>query len=195
MANVWSGLQMLDTWGFLEINRVLQNPVSDLLMPILSEKHYALLPAAVAILMLGVWGGRRMRILLAVGVAVVVATDAGATLIRATIHRTRPCHVVPGARLLFGCTWSPSFPSNHASNMFAIAAMAWLEFRRWRWILPALAAAMAYSRVYVGVHYPADVIAGALWGAAIGWACTAMVHRGLTDWLGECPREAPAEPS
>jgi undecaprenyl-diphosphatase len=186
---------MLDTWGFLVINRVLQNPVFDLLMPILSEKHYALLPAAVAILMLGVWGGRRTRILLAVGVVAVVVTDVGATMIRAALHRTRPCYVVPGARLLFGCTWSPSFPSNQASNVFAIATMAWLEFRRWRWIFPALAAALAYSRVYVGVHYPADVIGGALWGAAIGWACTALVHRGLPDWLGECPKEAPAEPS
>jgi undecaprenyl-diphosphatase len=54
---------------------------------------------------------------------------------------------------------------------------------------------MAYSRVYVGVHYPADVMAGALWGAAIGWACTAMVSRALPDWLGGRPREAPTEPA
>jgi len=73
--------------------------------------------------------------------------------------------------------------------------MAWLEFRRWRWVLPALALAMAYSRGYVGVHYPADVLVGALWGAAIGWACTRIVARAVPDWLGGCPSAAPGEPA
>lgn len=195
MAQVWSGLQVLDTWGFFLINRVLQNSVFDVLMPILNTKPYYFLPAAATILTLAVRGGRRMWILLAVCAAAVGLSDQGANLIKDAVQRTRPCHVIPEVHLLAGCTQSPAFPSNHASNMFAIATMAWLEFRRWRWILPALAAAMAYSRLYVGVHYPSDVLAGALLGAAIGWACTAMVFRALPDWHGGCPREAPGEPA
>lgn len=195
MADVWSGLQMLDTWGFLLINRVLQHPVLDVLMPILNTKPYYLLPAAATILTLALRGGRRMRILLVVCAAAVALSDQGANLIKDAVQRTRPCHVIPEVHLLAGCAHSPAFPSNHASNMFMVATMAWLEFRRWRWILPALAAMLAYSRVYVGVHYPSDVMGGALLGAAIGWACTTMVSRALPDWLGGCPREAPAEPA
>lgn len=195
MAQVWSGLQVLDTWGFFLINRVLQNSVFDVLMPILNTKPYYFLPAAATILTLAVRGGRRMWILLAVCAAAVGLSDQGANLIKDAVQRTRPCHVIPEVHLLAGCTQSPAFPSNHASNMFAIATMAWLEFRRWRWILPALAAAMAYSRLYVGVHYPSDVLAGALLGAAIGWACTTMVSRALPDWLGGRLREATGEPA
>jgi undecaprenyl-diphosphatase len=186
---------MLDTWGFLLINRVLQHPVLDVLMPILNAKPYYLLPAAATILTLALRGGRRMRILLIVCAAAVALSDQGANLIKDAVQRTRPCHVIPEVHLLAGCAHSPAFPSNHASNMFMVATMAWLEFRRWRWILPALAAMLAYSRVYVGVHYPSDVMGGALLGAAIGWACTTMVSRALPDWLGGCPKGAPAEPA
>ncbi len=195
MTDVWSGLQALDTWGFRFFNGALQNPVFDVLMPILSTKRYALLPAAVAVLMLGVWGGRRVWLLLVVGVAAVVLSDLGATLIRDAIQRTRPCHVIADVHLLAGCSGSFGLPSNHASNMFAIATVAWLGFRGWGRALTLLAAAVAYSRVYVGVHYPADAMAGALWGAAVGWACTVMVFRAFPAWLGVCPRTAPGEPA
>jgi undecaprenyl-diphosphatase len=195
MGPVWSNLQGVDTWGFLLITRVLQNPTFDVLMPILNTKPYYLLPAAATVLMLAVWGGRRMWILLAVCAAAVALSDQGTNLIKHAVQRTRPCHVIPDVHLLAGCTQSWAFPSNHASNMFAIATMAWLEFRRWRWVLPALALAMAYSRVYVGVHYPADVLVGALWGAATGWGCTAMVSRALPEWLGGCQRAPRGEPA
>ncbi len=172
-----SGLSALDAWTFLLINRSLQNPLFDLVMPILSTKRYFLLPAAVAVLMLLTWGGRRMWVVLAVGVVAVAFADLGSNLIKAGFHRTRPCHVIPDVHLLAGCTRSFSLPSNHASNMFAIAAVGWLGFRRWRGALLFLAAGVAYSRVYVGVHYPADVLAGALWGAALGWGCTVLAAR------------------
>lgn len=193
MADLLSGLRALDAWFFELINRSLQNPLFDLLMPILSTKRYALLPAAVGILMLMVWGGRRMWILLAVGVAAVALSDLGTNLIKATLHRTRPCHVIPDVHLLAGCTRSFSLPSNHASNMFAIATVGWLGFRRWRWALFVLATGVAYSRVYVGVHYPADVLAGALWGATIGWTATFCVTHAWPGWSNTGPSPAPHE--
>jgi undecaprenyl-diphosphatase len=172
MADIGAALRALDTWGLLLVNRTLQNPVFDLLMPILSTKRYALLPAAVMILMLLVWGGRRMWVLVAVGVLAVALSDLGTNVIKASLQRSRPCHVIPQVRVLAGCTRSFALPSNHASNMFAVAMVAWLGFRRWRWALVVLAGAVAYSRVYLGVHYPADAAVGALWGAAIAWTCT-----------------------
>ena len=193
MVDLLSGLRTLDAWGFLLINRTLQNPLFDLLMPILSTKRYALLPAAVGILLLMVWGGRRMWVLLAVAVAAVALSDLGTNLIKAGFQRIRPCHVIPDVHVLVGCTRSFSLPSNHASNMFAVATVGWLGFRRWRWALLVLAAGVAYSRVYVGVHYQADVLAGALWGAGVGWLAFSCVARAWPDKSNAGRAPAPNE--
>lgn len=61
-----------------------------------------------------------------------------------------------------------SFPSNHASNMFCLAVFVALYFPRARWVFLTIAALTAYSRVYCGVHFPSDVLAGALIGSLIG---------------------------
>ena len=183
LADVLSSLGSLDARLFLLINRSQQNPVFDLVMPILSTKRYFLLPAAAAVLMLLVWGGRRMWLVLAVGVGALVLADLGSTLMREGLHRTRPCHVIPGVHLLVGCSGSFSLPSSHASNMFAIATVGWLALGRWRWGLLALAVGVAYSRVYVGVHYPGDVLAGALWGTALGWICIFSGARSRPEWF------------
>jgi undecaprenyl-diphosphatase len=184
-----AGLSALDARIFHLINRSLQNPLFDLVMPILSNKRYFLLPALVVVLMLLVWGGRRMWIVVAVAVAALALSDVGTNLIKAALHRTRPCHVIPDVHLLAGCTRSFSLPSNHASNMFALAAVGWLGLRRWRWALALLAAGVAYSRVYLGVHYPADVLAGAVWGGALGWGLTALAAHLCPGWF-----ETPAAP-
>jgi len=191
MANAVAGLQSLDVWIFHLINRSLQNPVFDLLMPILSTKEYLILPALAGTLLLALRGGRREWLLLLVGVAAVALGDQGANLIKAVFQRTRPCHVLPDVHLLAGCTRSFSLPSNHASNMFAIAAVGWLTLRRWRWALPVLAAAVAYSRVYLGVHYPSDVVAGALWGLVGGWVCTQVATHAVPGWNATRPKPAP----
>lgn len=191
MANAVTGLQTVDVWIFHLINRSLQNPVFDLLMPILSTKEYLILPALAGMLFLALRGGRREWLLLLVGVAAVALGDQGANLIKAVFHRTRPCHVLPDVHLLAGCTRSFSLPSNHASNMFAIAAVGWLTLRRWRWALPVLAAAVAYSRIYLGVHYPSDVVAGALWGLVAGWVCTQVAAHAVPGWNATRPKPAP----
>lgn len=193
-----AGLSALDARIFHLINRSLQNPLFDLVMPILSNKRYFLLPALVVVLMLLVWGGRRMWIVVAVAVAALALSDLGTNLIKAALHRTRPCHVIPDVHLLAGCTRSFSLPSNHASNMFALAAVGWLGFRRWRWGLVLLAAGVAYSRVYLGVHYPADVLAGAVWGGALGWGLTALAARLWPGWFEtrtRPPRRVPTDSS
>ena len=193
IADAISRLRVLDTWAFLVVNRSLQNPVCDVLMPILSTKRYILLPAAVAVLMLLVWGGRRMWIVLAVGVAAVAFSDLSTSLIKASLHRTRPCHVIPHVHLLAGCTRSFSLPSNHASNMFAVATVCWWGFRRFRWALFALAVGVASSRVYVGVHYPADALAGALLGTGVAWACIFCASHTWPGWLDAA--RSPTPPS
>lgn len=89
--------------------------------------------------------------------------------------RTRPdIRVVPEARLLPHVPTSTSFPSGHSASALAFATGAALEDRRLRVPLGALAGAVALSRVYTGVHYPGDVIAGSAIGFVLGRATTRL---------------------
>ena len=102
--------------------------------------------------------------------AVLVASAVG-HIQAFVVRRKRPeIDVVPVARRLARLPVSPSFPSRHSVSAFAFATGASLEKPAAGIPLLGLAAAVAYSRVYVGVHYPSDVVAGALLGSAVAVA-------------------------
>lgn len=76
---------------------------------------------------------------------------------------------------------TPSFPSSHASVAFAAGFALWLRLRHpvWRWLPPGLALLVAWSRVALGLHFPLDVLAGAVVGCLSAWlACRALSLRG-----------------
>jgi len=68
-----------------------------------------------------------------------------------------------------------SLPSNHTMNLFAVATVIALFFRRWGLPMYGLAAAVAYSRVYVGAHWPSDIVPSIALGLINGWAAVAVV--------------------
>lgn len=82
--------------------------------------------------------------------------------------RIRPCNILPQVKLLVHCTSSFSFPSSHAVNIFAIATVISSQFRVYTPLLLLTAVTVCYSRVYVGVHYPFDVVVGGLYGICCG---------------------------
>ena len=159
-----------DRWAFLLLNRTLQNPALDFLMPLFSDKRAGLLLVAVIVPILFARCGRQVWPTIAVAVLAIALSDLGATLLKDLLQRSRPCHIIADVHLLTGCTGSFAMPSSHASNMFALVGAVWTTRTRWRWAVAALAVGVAYSRVYLGAHYPGDVIVGAVWGGAIGWA-------------------------
>jgi len=113
--------------------------------------------------------------------ALLGAVDGSATMLKHRFERPRPCQVQPGFRALVACSGSPSLPSNHAANMFALAAFTVTCTRRRPLVWFGIAAAVAYSRVRLGVHYPLDVLAGALWGGALGVAAGVATRWMLGD--------------
>ncbi|HWU36337.1 MAG TPA: hypothetical protein VN203_01750, partial [Candidatus Acidoferrum sp.] len=106
---------VLDDRVFHLINRTLENPVFDRLMPILSDKWIGFLLAAVLIAIVIGREGRRGWLLVALATVAVALSDSGANLLKHLAERLRPCHVLPDVHLLAGCTRSFSLPSNHAS--------------------------------------------------------------------------------
>ena len=174
----------LDTALFRFINHSLTNPVFDWLMPRLAG-HPLFIPAALVAGMLFVWkGGRRGRLFV---VFLVLAIALGDGLVSNTIkklvRRPRPCIALADTRALIGCTDSGSLPSAHAANWFAATMIFFIFYRRsWR-VLAPVAAMISFSRVYDGVHYPGDVIAGAILGAGCAGA-TVWGADSLWGWLG-----------
>ncbi len=115
--------------------------------------------------------GRRGRAAALTLIFVVAVADSLGTEIKWWIARPRPCFTLPDVRLLVpGQPHSGSFPSNHALNSFAVAVLL-LDVSP---ILGAIGFVVAvlviYSRVYLGVHYPSDVLAGALLGSTLAYA-------------------------
>lgn len=121
---------------------------------------------------------RRGLVALAAALAAVAVGDALAhNVLKPFFGRVRPCAALDGVNLLVGCTSSLSFPSNHAVNSMALAGAAGYVFRPLLWPLVFVGAMVCVSRVAVGVHYPSDVIAGAITGFAIGWGFAALAQR------------------
>jgi undecaprenyl-diphosphatase len=123
-----------------------------------------------------------LRFVLLAIVSVVVADAISSYVFKNAFLRTRPCVALEGVRLLVGCTNSPSFPSNHAVNASVLATLVALYMAR-LW-LPAMALALlvGYSRIYIGVHYPFDVLVGGVLGIVV-----ALVFSGIMNVLWPSP--------
>jgi len=104
---------------------------------------------------------------------VVLSDQLSSSVLKQLFDRARPCHtvngipIVPEVRLLVGCGSGRSFPSSHAVNNFAVATLFVMYYRRWGWAFFTWASLVALSRVAIGVHYPSDILGGALIGVIL----------------------------
>jgi undecaprenyl-diphosphatase len=125
-------------------------------------------PWSLLLLMLRVFARDGQRLSIRRGLAITVGAWAIARALKRLDHRRRPCQNADATPLV-ACPESSSMPSDEAACAFAAAAYASGELPRLSALLYLGASFTAASRVYVGVHYPTDVAAGALLGAAIAW--------------------------
>ncbi len=179
-------IQSLDVSLFRFINQTMQNSVFDVLMPFFSNTPF-FGPGILAIIILLIWkGGLRGRICVVALIVGLCFTDgAVCNTLKHEIGRLRPFNVIEATHVppSIGRTASGSMPSSHAANWFAATLIAFIYYRRSiRFMLP-LALIVSFSRIYNGVHYPTDVLAGMLLGAGSGIAVV-FVFDALWQWIG-----------
>ena len=140
-------------------------------MPIITSKDFLTVIGMLLIFYLTVFCGKKGRITILVLVFAAGSSDAiCAQLIKPWVGRIRPSHEFNDfINLLVSKGGKWSFPSNHAANSFAFATVLSYFFEQKKVVLYTLAFIIAFSRVYVGVHYPLDIIFGAVVGYILSW--------------------------
>jgi undecaprenyl-diphosphatase len=178
-------IERLDQQLFLFLNS-LNSPFWDQVMYAISTK-IIWAPLYLAILVyLGIkYKKKFLVILLFIILAIILSDQSSVQLFKNVFHRLRPCHEpsLEGlVHLVKGeCGGLYGFVSSHASNSFNIALLSLLFIKkRWYTISMILwASIIGYSRIYLGVHYPGDVICGSILGAFVGWGVYKLYE--LTD--------------
>jgi undecaprenyl-diphosphatase len=176
VTEFWRELASADRWLLLKINRSWTTPFLDSGLSTLTDLHrlkwfaYGVFPAGVA---LWLWKGRKraLKVLIVAVLAMAAGDQLAYRVLKPWVARPRPSQ--PWVDVLRRAPGSGNgFPSNHAVNMSAAASVLSVAYPAYAVLYWAIALLIAYSRVYVGVHYPLDVLAGLLLGWAIGrpWA-------------------------
>ena len=161
----------IDTTCFHFINRMFSNPAFDIIMPLFHHTKY-FIPLLLLPWLLAIFYDKANRWKLAIIIPLtIILVDQSGVWIKKAVLRPRPWvtidpeiinHLVePSGAYL-------SFPSNHAANNAALAAVFSSVYRHLRFIFWGLAITVMFSRVYIGVHYPLDVISGCILGSCYG---------------------------
>jgi undecaprenyl-diphosphatase len=168
-------LEHLDQQLFMFLNSA-NSPFWDNVMYFVSMRVVWVPLYAAILIYLGARYKRRFGIIVLFIIIAVVLSDQSSVLIKNAVDRLRPCyepslqglvHVVQGE-----CGGKFGFVSSHAANSFNAALLSLMLIKK-RWYSISIiiwASIVSYSRIYLGVHYPGDVLCGAIMGALIGWS-------------------------
>lgn len=181
----WQQLIKWDQQLFEKINGSWCNPLFDVIMPFV-RNYLVWAPLYLFLLVFILVNYKTKGIWWAVFfLATIALTDmTGTYFFKHNFHRLRPCSdpdFADHVRLLINrCAGGYSFISNHAANHFGMGIFFYITFRhrfKWAWVGLAWAFVIAYAQVYVGAHYPADVLCGGLLGFIFGAATGSLFNK------------------
>jgi undecaprenyl-diphosphatase len=161
---------------FFAINHGLSNSFFDWLMPILRDRYtWVLLYLFIIVFSIKNYGKQGFIMLLFLAMTFGISDFLSSSVIKPNVQRLRPCNeteIKTNVNNLVDCGTGYSFPSSHATNHFGIAVFLIMMFyHKWKIILPIgifWAASISFAQIYVGVHYPIDILTGSLLGSSIG---------------------------
>lgn len=172
-----STIKNFDRWLFRKINQDWTTSFLDHLFPLWREA-ITWVPLYIFLLLLVFtnFGRKIWPWVIGLLVTVALSDQLSSHLIKPIVQRPRPCNdplLADHIRLLLGyCSNSFSFVSSHATNHFAVAFFMYYtmkpHFGKWGYLFMLWAATIIYGQVYIGVHYPVDVLSGAVLGTGIG---------------------------
>lgn len=186
-------IQQFDEWAFLLINNKWANNLFDIIMPPVRDKNFWIpLYIIIAIVLVYQYRWKGLTLILLLGLNFGVSDQLSSAVIKPAVGRIRPCNDESFKEQVTlrieRCGAGKSFTSSHATNTFAFAVMLILLFRKKsRWIAPVAlfwASLVSYAQIYVGVHYPIDILGGALLGTVISIIIYKIASRYVLPKLG-----------
>ena len=173
-----------DKWLFTKINQTTANSLFDAIMPFFREA-LVWIPLYLFIILFAIYNFPKKALGWIIGLGLTASsTDLiSSRIIKPFIGRKRPCNdleMIDTIRLLLpSCGQNGSFTSSHAANHFGIAMFIYITMRNiwgnYTYLFFIWAALISYAQVYVGVHYPLDILGGAIVGCSAGYFI-AMVY-------------------
>lgn len=180
-----NGLIQFDIALFSKINGQWNTPFLDWLLPLLRNQFFwSPLYLFLVVFMIMNFGKRGVYWIVFFLITFAIGDILSSHIIKPAVGRLRPCNdpmLADTVRRLISCGSGKSFTSSHATNHFALGVFCCRTFLFaapvWRWLFVVWAAAIAYAQVYVGVHFPLDILGGALLGTVIGFLTAAVFNK------------------
>ncbi len=175
----------IDHWLFTHINSVWTHPSLDIFFPVITDLHktayfkFALVPLILVLFMWRRGVKKGLLIFIFALLSVGLADATGNYAFKKTVQRERPANDPSVNAIVRSPFGGYSFVSNHATNNFAFAIFVSSFFPASTIWLYAIATLVAYSRIYNGVHFPTDIICGALIGLFVGYLMSIICHKVL----------------
>ena len=179
ILDIGATLEQADQALFKLINGHWTNTFFDSLLPWMrTSEHWFAFYIALVSYVFYKWGWKAWKWLLSVAITIALTDQVSSFIFKPFIHRLRPCNdpaILNKVNLLIGtCPSSFSFTSSHAANHFSLAMFVFMSlqplFKKYTYLFFVWAGIISYAQIYVGVHYPLDILGGTLIGLIMGYA-------------------------
>ena len=179
---MFESVTSLDQSLFFSINHGLSNNFFDWIMPMVRNRYFWIpLYVFLAVFFISNYRKTGFIILAFLGLTFAFADYSASSMVKPAVKRLRPCNdTAINSEVINRISCGPgySMPSAHASNHFAIAFfLIFVFYRKWKWIFPLAffwAFIIGFAQIYVGVHYPLDILMGAILGIIVAYITAAL---------------------